>query len=121
MMKVIDDVKVNGDLIGGIVEVIVEGMLIGVGSYVYYDWKLDVKLVVVIMSINVFKGVEIGIGFEVVYRLGSEVYDEILWNEEYGYIWRINNVGGLEGGMMIGMLIVVCGVMKLIFIFYKFF
>lgn len=66
MMNVIDNVKSSGDLIGGIVEVIVEGMLIGVGSYVYYDCKLDVKFVGVIMSINVFKGVEIGVGFEVV-------------------------------------------------------
>lgn len=66
MMVVIDEVKVNGDFIGGIVEVIVEGMLVGVGSYVYYDCKLDSKFVVVVLLINVFKGVEFGIGFEVV-------------------------------------------------------
>ncbi|MED3039246.1 chorismate synthase, partial [Bacillus tropicus] len=64
MMKAIDDAKANGDSIGGIVEVIVEGMPIGVGSYVHYDRKLDAKLAAAIMSINAFKGVEIGIGFE---------------------------------------------------------
>lgn len=47
------------------------------------------------------------------------MYDEILWDEEKGYMRRMNNVGGLEGGMIIGMLIIVRGVMKLIFILYK--
>ena len=59
MIKAIDDAKSNGDSIGGIVEVIVEGMPIGVGSYVHYDRKLDAKLAAAIMSINAFKGVEI--------------------------------------------------------------
>jgi len=112
MMKAIDDAKANGDSIGGIVEVIVEGMPIGVGSYVHYDRKLDAKLAAAIMSINAFKGVEIGIGFEAAHRPGSEVHDEILWNEEHGYTRRTNNAGGLEGGMTTGMPIVVRGVMK---------
>ncbi|MED2750826.1 chorismate synthase [Bacillus thuringiensis] len=119
MMKVIDDAKANGDSIGGIVEVIVEGMPIGVGSYVHYDRKLDAKLAAAIMSINAFKGVEIGIGFEAAHRPGSEVHDEILWNEEHGYTRRTNNAGGLEGGMTTGMPIVVRGVMKPIPTLYK--
>ncbi|QFR28913.1 chorismate synthase [Bacillus thuringiensis] len=119
MMKAIDDAKANGDSIGGIVEVIVEGMPIGVGSYVHYDRKLDAKLAAVIMSINAFKGVEIGIGFEAAHRPGSEVHDEILWNEEHGYTRRTNNAGGLEGGMTTGMPIVVRGVMKPIPTLYK--
>lgn len=119
MMKAIDDAKANGDSIGGIVEVIVEGMPIGVGSYVHYDRKLDAKLAVAIMSINAFKGVEIGIGFEAAHRPGSEVHDEILWNEEHGYTKRTNNAGGLEGGMTTGMPIVVRGVMKPIPTLYK--
>ncbi|HDR8124280.1 TPA: chorismate synthase [Bacillus cereus] len=119
MMKAIDDAKANGDSIGGIVEVIVEGMPIGVGSYVHYDRKLDAKLAAAIMSINAFKGVEIGIGFEAAHRLGSEVHDEILWNEEHGYTRRTNNAGGLEGGMTTGMPIVVRGVMKPIPTLYK--
>lgn len=119
MMKAIDDAKANGDSIGGIVELIVEGMPIGVGSYVHYDRKLDAKLAAAIMSINAFKGVEIGIGFEAAHRPGSEVHDEILWNEEHGYTRRTNNAGGLEGGMTTGMPIVVRGVMKPIPTLYK--
>ncbi|MBG0966015.1 chorismate synthase [Bacillus sp. SRB1LM] len=119
MIKAIDDAKANGDSIGGIVEVIVEGMPIGVGSYVHYDRKLDAKLAAAMMSINAFKGVEIGIGFEAAHRPGSEVHDEILWNEEYGYTRRTNNAGGLEGGMTTGMPIVVRGVMKPIPTLYK--
>ncbi|KWW51531.1 chorismate synthase [Bacillus cereus] len=119
MIKAIDDSKSNGDSIGGIVEVIVEGMPIGVGSYVHYDRKLDAKLAAAIMSINAFKGVEIGIGFEAAHRPGSEVHDEILWNEEHGYTRRTNNAGGLEGGMTTGMPIVVRGVMKPIPTLYK--
>ncbi|EJS01530.1 chorismate synthase [Bacillus cereus] len=119
MMKAIDDAKANGDSIGGIIEVIVEGMPIGVGSYVHYDRKLDAKLAAAIMSINAFKGVEIGIGFEAAHRPGSEVHDEILWNEEHGYTRRTNNAGGLEGGMTTGMPIVVRGVMKPIPTLYK--
>ncbi|MGH1040251.1 chorismate synthase [Bacillus wiedmannii] len=119
MMKAIDDAKASGDSIGGIVEVIVEGMPIGIGSYVHYDRKLDAKLAAAIMSINAFKGVEIGIGFEAAHRPGSEVHDEILWNEEHGYTRRTNNAGGLEGGMTTGMPIVVRGVMKPIPTLYK--
>ncbi|PFR40530.1 chorismate synthase [Bacillus thuringiensis] len=119
MMKAIDGAKANGDSIGGIVEVIVEGMPIGVGGYVHYDRKLDAKLATAIMSINAFKGVEIGIGFEAAHRPGSEVHDEILWNEEHGYTRRTNNAGGLEGGMTTGMPIVVRGVMKPIPTLYK--
>ncbi|MGE6537065.1 chorismate synthase [Bacillus luti] len=119
MMKAIDDAKANGDSIGGIVEVVVEGMPIGVGSYVHYDRKLDAKLAAAIMSINAFKGVEIGIGFEAARRPGSEVHDEILWDEEHGYTRRTNNAGGLEGGMTTGMPIVVRGVMKPIPTLYK--
>ncbi|WP_242214066.1 chorismate synthase [Bacillus cereus group sp. BfR-BA-01383] len=119
MMRAIDDAKANGDSIGGIVEVVVEGMPIGVGSYVHYDRKLDAKLAAAIMNINAFKGVEIGIGFEAAHRPGSEVHDEILWNEEHGYTRRTNNAGGLEGGMTTGMPIVVRGVMKPIPTLYK--
>ncbi|MGG0725225.1 chorismate synthase [Bacillus mycoides] len=119
MMQAIDDAKANGDSIGGIVEVVVEGMPIGVGSYVHYDRKLDAKLAAAIMSINAFKGVEIGIGFEAAHRPGSEVHDEILWDEVQGYRRKTNNAGGLEGGMTTGMPVVVRGVMKPIPTLYK--
>ncbi|WP_110927614.1 chorismate synthase [Bacillus massiliglaciei] len=119
MMDAIDDAKKKGDSIGGIVEVIVEGMPAGVGSYVHYDRKLDAKLAAAIVSINAFKGAEIGIGFEAAHRFGSEVHDEIAWNEEEGYYRKTNRLGGFEGGMTTGMPIVVRGVMKPIPTLYK--
>ncbi|MEI4830485.1 chorismate synthase [Bacillus sp. FJAT-53711] len=119
MMQAIDDAKTSGDSIGGIVEVVVEGMPVGVGSYVHYDRKLDAKLAAAIMSINAFKGVEIGIGFEAAHKPGSLVHDEILWDKDNGYTRRTNNAGGLEGGMTTGMPVVVRGVMKPIPTLYK--
>lgn len=119
MMDAIDQAKNNGDSIGGIVEVIVEGMPAGVGSYVHYDRKLDAKLASAIISINAFKGVEFGIGFEAAKIPGSQVHDEIAWNEEEGYYRKTNRLGGLEGGMSTGMPIIVRGVMKPIPTLYK--
>ncbi|PLT28335.1 chorismate synthase [Peribacillus deserti] len=119
MMEAIDTAKANGDSIGGIVEVIVEGMPAGVGSYVHYDRKLDAKIAAAIVSINAFKGVEIGIGFEAAHRPGSEVHDEIAWDQEQGYYRKSNNLGGFEGGMTTGMPIIVRGVMKPIPTLYK--
>lgn len=119
MMRAIDDAKKQGDSIGGIVEVIVEGMPIGVGSHVQYDRKLEAKLAAAVMSINAFKGVEIGIGFEAAHLPGSQVHDEIAWDKDNGYTRRTNNAGGFEGGMTTGMPIVIRGVMKPIPTLYK--
>jgi chorismate synthase len=119
MMDAIDTAKQNGDSIGGVVEVIVEGMPSGVGSYVHYDRKLDAKLAAAVMSINAFKGVEFGVGFEAARLPGSKVHDEIAWSEERGYYRLSNNLGGFEGGMTTGMPIVVRGVMKPIPTLYK--
>ncbi|MFJ7678137.1 chorismate synthase [Peribacillus sp. NPDC097206] len=119
MKDAIDDAKQKGDSIGGVVEVIVEGMPVGVGSYVHYDRKLDAKLAAAIMSINAFKGVEIGIGFEAAHRFGSDVHDEIAWDKDKGYYRKTNRLGGFEGGMTTGMPIVVRGVMKPIPTLYK--
>ena len=119
MVEAIDQAKKAGDTIGGVVEVIVEGMPAGVGSYVHYDRKLDAKLAMAMMSINAFKGVEVGIGFEMANLFGSQVHDQISWNEEEGYTRDTNRLGGLEGGMSTGMPIVVRGVMKPIPTLYK--
>ncbi|HHU20258.1 MAG TPA: chorismate synthase [Bacilli bacterium] len=119
MMDAIDQAKKDGDSIGGVCEVYVEGMPAGVGSYVHYDRKLDARLAFAVQSINAFKGVEFGIGFEAARRNGSEVHDEIIWSEETGYQRRTNNLGGFEGGMTTGMPIVVKGVMKPIPTLYK--
>ncbi|MCD8501123.1 MAG: chorismate synthase [Bacillaceae bacterium] len=119
MIAAIDKAKKDGDSIGGIVEVVIEGVPIGLGSHVHYDKKLDAKIAAAIMSINAFKGVEIGIGFEAARKPGSEVHDEIIWDEEKGYQRSTNRMGGFEGGMTNGMPIVVRGVMKPIPTLYK--
>ncbi len=119
MMDAIDQAKEDGDSIGGVVEAYVEGMPAGIGSYVQYDRKLDARIGGSVLSINAFKGVEFGLGFEAARKNGSEVHDEILWNEEDGYTRRTNRLGGFEGGMTTGMPIVVKGVMKPIPTLYK--
>lgn len=119
MMDAIDQAKKDGDSIGGVCEVYVEGIPAGIGSYVHYDRKLDGRIAGAVQSINAFKGVEFGIGFEAARKNGSEVHDEILWSEERGYYRRTNRLGGFEGGMTTGMPIVVKGVMKPIPTLYK--
>ena len=119
MMNAIDEAKKNGDSIGGVVEVIATGMPAGVGSYVHYDRKLDAKIAAAMVSINAFKGVEFGIGFEAARKPGSEVHDEIAWNPNEGYYRKTNRLGGFEGGMTTGMPVVVRGVMKPIPTLYK--
>lgn len=119
MKDAIDQAKADGDSIGGVCEVYVEGMPAGIGSYVHFDRKLDAKLAQSVMSINAFKGVEFGIGFDAARNNGSEVHDEILWNEGDGYYRRTNRLGGFEGGMSTGMPLVIKGVMKPIPTLYK--
>ncbi|WP_232696331.1 chorismate synthase [Brevibacillus daliensis] len=119
MMELIDKAKEDGDSLGGIVEVVVEGVPTGLGSHVQWDRKLDSRLAQAIVSIQAFKGVEIGIGFEAAGLPGSQVHDEIVWNKESGYSRTTNRAGGLEGGMTTGMPIVVRGVMKPIPTLYK--
>ncbi|RXJ03948.1 chorismate synthase [Anaerobacillus alkaliphilus] len=119
MMNAIDQAKQDGDSIGGVVEVVIEGVPAGLGSYVQYDKKLDAKITAAVMGINAFKGVEIGIGFEAARKPGSQVHDEIIWDEKTGYSRKSNNLGGFEGGMTTGMPIIVRGVMKPIPTLYK--
>ena len=115
----IDQIKKDGDTIGGVIETIVGGVPVGLGSYVQWDKKLDAKIAQGIVSINAFKGVEFGVGFEAGRLKGSQVMDEILWSEEDGFTRRTNNLGGFEGGMTNGQPIVVRGVMKPIPTLYK--
>ncbi|MFS9032957.1 chorismate synthase [Streptococcus sp. HMSC034B03] len=115
----IDQIKKDGDTIGGIVETIVGGVPVGLGSYVQWDRKLDAKIAQGVVSINAFKGVEFGVGFEAGRLKGSQVMDEIIWSKEDGFTRRTNNLGGFEGGMTNGEPIVVRGVMKPIPTLYK--
>ncbi|PAF40672.1 chorismate synthase [Terribacillus saccharophilus] len=119
MVNAIDQAKKDGDSIGGVVEVYVEGLPAGIGSYVHYDRKLDGRIAGAVASINAFKGVEFGIGFEAARLPGSQVHDEIAWDKENGYYRKTNRLGGLEGGMTTGMPLVVKGVMKPIPTLYK--
>ncbi|HEM2547785.1 TPA: chorismate synthase [Streptococcus suis] len=115
----IDQIKRDGDTIGGVVETIVGGVPVGLGSYVQWDKKLDAKLAQAVVSINAFKGAEFGVGFQAGYLKGSQVMDEILWSEQVGYTRRTNNLGGFEGGMTNGEPLVIRGVMKPIPTLYK--
>ncbi|HFI0055196.1 TPA: chorismate synthase [Streptococcus suis] len=115
----IDQIKRDGDTIGGVVETIVGGVPVGLGSYVQWDKKLDAKLAQAVVSINAFKGAEFGVGFQAGYLKGSQVMDEILWSEQDGYTRRTNNLGGFEGGMTNGQPLVIRGVMKPIPTLYK--
>lgn len=115
----IDQVKRDGDTIGGVVETIVGGVPAGLGSDVQWDRKLDAKLAQAVVSINAFKGAEFGLGFKTGYLQGSQVMDEILWTEEDGYTRRTNHLGGFEGGMTNGQPLIIRGVMKPIPTLYK--
>ncbi|HCY6128058.1 TPA: chorismate synthase [Staphylococcus aureus] len=119
MRDKIDEAKNDGDSIGGVVQVVVENMPVGVGSYVHYDRKLDGIIAQGVVSINAFKGVSFGEGFKAAEKPGSEIQDEILYNTELGYYRGSNHLGGLEGGMSNGMPIIVNGVMKPIPTLYK--
>lgn len=115
----IDKIKKAGDTIGGIVEVRATNVPAGLGSYVHFDRKLDAKIAAAVVSINAFKGVEFGLGFEAGRRQGSQVMDEILWTAQTGYSRKSNNLGGFEGGMTNGEDLVIRGVMKPIPTLYK--
>jgi chorismate synthase len=119
MIAAIDQAKADGDTLGGIVEVIVEGVPVGLGSHVQWDRKLDGRIAQAVLSIQAFKGVEFGIGFEAAKRRGSQVHDEIFYSPEKGFYRGTNRSGGFEGGMTNGGPIVVRGVMKPISTLYK--
>jgi chorismate synthase len=119
MIDLIDRMKAEGDTIGGVVECIVTGLPVGLGSHVQWDRKLDGRIAQAVVSINAFKGVEVGIGFEAARIPGSRVHDEILHTADKGFHRASNRAGGFEGGMTTGEPIVVRGVMKPIPTLYK--
>ena len=111
MISAIDAAKAAGDSLGGVVEVVVLGLPVGLGSHVHWDKRLDGRLAAAVMSIQAFKGVEVGLGFEAARRPGSQVHDEIIQQGEQ-IRRRTNRAGGLEGGMTNGEPLVVRGAMK---------
>jgi chorismate synthase len=113
MIARIDEARSNGDTVGGVFEVVVHGLPIGLGSYVHWDRRLDAALAAAVMSINIVKGVEFGLGFEQTRRFGSAVHDVIEGRGESGrWIHRTNNAGGLTGGVTNGEALVVRGAVK---------
>ena len=118
MKKRIDDAKDKGDSLGGIFEVVVSGVPVGLGSHVHWDRKLDMRLAGALMSIQAIKGFEVGRGFKAGRLCGSEIHDEIIFHGgRYGR--KTNNAGGIEGGMTNGEDIVVRAVMKPIPTLYR--
>ena len=98
MIKTIDEAKAAGDSVGGIFRVVATGLPYGLGSHTQWDRKLQARISAVMMSINAFKGIEIGSGFSGAEKFGSEVHDEIGHDGEK-FTRYSNNAGGIEGGM----------------------
>jgi len=116
MIERIDAAKAEGNTLGGIAEVICEGVPVGLGSHVSWDRKLDGRLAAALMSIPAVKAVEIGLGVECARRRGSEVHDEIDADDTCVRAGRVrrrsNRAGGMEGGISTGEQIVLRASMK---------
>jgi chorismate synthase len=116
MIDAIDAAKRDGDTLGGIFEVVVRGVPVGLGSHVAWDRKLDGRLAGALMSIQAIKGVEVGLGMEAARRPGSRVHDEIAADANPGrgggYTRTGNHAGGLEGGITTGLPLVLRAAMK---------
>ena len=108
----IDAAKAAGDTLGGIFEIVVRGLPVGLGSHTQWDRRLDGKLAGALMSIQAIKGVEIGAGFGCAHVPGSEIHDEIFMDADGLPYRRTNRAGGLEGGMTNGETLVVRAAMK---------
>jgi chorismate synthase len=113
MIARIDEARGRGDTVGGVFEVVVHGLPIGLGSHVHWDRRLDGALAAAVASIQSVKGVEFGLGFEQTRRFGSEVHDVIEGREPDGtWVHRSNNAGGLTGGITNGEPLIVRGAVK---------
>jgi len=127
MIRLIDRAIKEGNSLGGVFEVFVTRVPAGLGSHIQWDRKLDGKIAQAVMGIQAMKGVEIGLGFEMGRKFGSEVMDEILYAplnptlskgvRRGGDVWagfsrRTNFAGGIEGGITNGMPIIVRAAMK---------
>jgi len=112
MIEAIDRAKAAGDTLGGVFEVVAIGCPVGLGSYVQWDRKLDGLLAQALCSVHALKGAEIGMGFEAARRPGSQVHDEILFDQDTGFHRSSNSAGGLEGGVTNGQPVIVRAAMK---------
>jgi chorismate synthase len=113
MVRAVEDAAKAGDSLGGVLEVLGYGVPPGLGSHVHWDRRIDGRIAQALMSIQAMKGVEMGDGFEVATRRGSEAHDEILWDDESSsYRRESTRAGGTEGGMTTGDLLVARVAMK---------
>jgi chorismate synthase len=126
IMAKVDEARARGTSLGGVFEVLVLDLPVGLGSYVHWEHRLDGRLAQALMSIQAIKGVEVGLGFEISRRFGSEVQDEIFYEApgrgpaaDAGFHRRTNFGGGLEGGMTTGQPIVLRAAMKPLSTQYK--
>jgi len=102
MISAIDKAAKAGDTLGGIVEIVAEGIPVGLGSFMHWDRRLDTRLAAIMMSIPAVKGVEIGLGFDYARVPGSKSHDIIAHTAGRGFRRETNNSGGVEGGMSNG-------------------
>ena len=119
MVERIREAKHKGDTLGGVFEVVVTNPPLGLGSYAQWDRRLTGRLAMALMSIQAMKGVEVGMGFESARKFGSEVHDEIFYDQKTGFIRGSNNAGGLEGGITNSQPIVLRTAMKPIATLYS--
>jgi len=112
MREKIDQARKRGDTLGGVFEVLVEGLPPGIGSHVHWDRRLDGRLAGALMSIPGIKGVEIGLGFSAAGRPGSLVHDAIVLDDHNKISRSANHAGGLEGGITNGQAVILRAAMK---------
>ncbi len=112
MLEKVDRAREMGDTLGGVFEVLVEGLPPGLGSHVHWDRRLDGRLAGAVMSIPGIKGVEIGLGFAAAERPGSLAHDAIVFDKHKKIFRSANHAGGLEGGITNGEAVVIRAAMK---------
>ncbi|MBS3908291.1 MAG: chorismate synthase [Actinobacteria bacterium] len=112
MVALIEDAKRTKDTVGGVFEVLVYGCPPGLGGYASWEERLDARLARALMGVQAIKGVEIGEGFELAQKRGSQAHDEIFYEPERGYYRKTNRAGGIEGGMTNGGVVIARAAMK---------
>ncbi|HEC69736.1 MAG TPA: chorismate synthase [Candidatus Omnitrophica bacterium] len=112
MLEEIKKAQNKGDSLGGVVEIVCEGLPFGLGSFMSWRERLDARLSYALMSIPAVKGVEIGLGFDYAQLRGSQAHDEIFYSKNRGFYYKTNNSGGIVGGISTSQPIVVRIAMK---------
>lgn len=112
MVELIEKIRSAKDTIGGVFEVLVYGCPPGLGSYTSWEERLDGHIARALMSVQAIKGVEIGEGFDIAAKPGSQAHDEIFYEKGRGYYRKTNRAGGIEGGMTNGEVVIARAAMK---------